>query len=172
MNRPIPLTFSRGLVVACCLSTSFTIHAQDSMKESDHGSQEASMTQHASGEFDVKLDPRPPAEGEIATIARMALDKQFHGDLDATSQGQMLAFRTPLDGSAGYVAMEQVSGTLQGRRGTFVLQHSGIMNRGEPSLNLVVVPDSGTDELEGLSGSMEIILEEGKHFYEFDYELP
>ena len=129
------------------------------------------MTTRASGTFDVKMNPKTPAEGEVADIGRMVLDKQFSGDLEATSQGQMLAYRTPVEGSAGYVALEQVSGTLHGHRGTFVLQHSGIMNRGTASLTLLVVPDSGTDELDGLSGSMAIVVEEGKHLYEFDYTL-
>jgi hypothetical protein len=124
----------------------------------------------ATGPFDVKVLPQTPAEGEEAAIGRMLLDKRFHGDLDATSKGQMLAAGTAVKGSAGYVAMELVSGTLHGRRGTFVLQHSGTMNRGEPSLTVTVVPDSGTEELTGLSGRMNIIIAEG-HSYEFDYEL-
>lgn len=125
-----------------------------------------------SGPFDVKLLPQSPQEnvGDPA-IGRMALDKQFHGELNATSKGQMLAFRSEVKGSAGYVAMEKVVGTLQGRSGTFVLQHSGTMNRGEQSLTLTVVPDSGTDELTGLAGSMKILIDAGKHYYDFDYSL-
>lgn len=131
------------------------------------------MTKHASGPFDVKLTPMPPDAGaEASAIGRMTLDKQFHGDLAATSKGQMLAVRTPVDGSAGYVAMERVTGTLHGRTGTFALQHSGTMTRGAQQLTLTVVPDSGTGQLEGLSGSMRIIITEGKHSYEFDYALP
>ena len=102
----------------------------------------------------------------------MTIDKQFHGDLEATSKGQMLAFSTDVKGSAGYVAMEQVNGTLHGRTGTFVLQHSGTMTRGAPQLSLTVVPDSGTGELVGLAGKMNIIIADGKHSYEFDYTLP
>jgi hypothetical protein len=101
----------------------------------------------------------------------MILDKQFHGDLEATSKGQMLAAGTAVQGSAGYVAMERVTGTLNGRSGTFVLQHSGTMNRGAPHLTLTVVPDSGTGELEGLAGSMTIDRAEGKHSYGFEYTL-
>ena len=125
----------------------------------------------ASGTFDVKLLPQAPAEFESPAIARMLIDKRFHGDLEATSVGQMLSFRSSVDGSAGYVAMEKVTGTLMGRQGTFALQHSGTMNRGEPRLALTVVPDSGTGELTGLAGSMAIIIEAGKHSYEFDYQL-
>lgn len=132
------------------------------------------MTMHAKGPFDVKLAPQPPDEATGGdAIGRMALDKRFHGDLDATSKGQMLAHRSGVAGSAGYVAMEIVSGTLHGRTGTFVLQHSGTMNRGAQHLALAVVPDSGTGELEGLAGTMNIVIEEGgKHFYAFDYTLP
>jgi hypothetical protein len=102
----------------------------------------------------------------------MLLDKHFHGDLEADSKGQMLAHMTTVKGSAGYVAMEKVVGSLQGRKGSFVLQHSGIMNRGDATLVLQVVPDSGTEELEGLTGSMTITITDGKHFYGFDYGLP
>lgn len=130
------------------------------------------MTHHISGLFDVKMSPQAAAENEEASIGRMLLDKQFHGDLEANSKGQMLAHMTSVKGSAGYVAMEKVVGSLQGRKGSFVLQHSGTMNRGEATLVLNVVPDSGTDELEGLSGSMTITVTDGKHFYGFDYSLP
>jgi len=102
----------------------------------------------------------------------MTIDKQFHGDLEATSKGQMLAFSTDVNGSAGYVAMEQVSGKLQGRSGTFVLQHSATMTRGVPGLSVTVVPDSGTSDLAGVTGKMNIIIADGKHSYEFDYTLP
>jgi hypothetical protein len=130
------------------------------------------MTSRASGPFDVKVTPQPPDEnaGE-APIGRMILDKQFHGDLEAASKGQMLAAGTEVQGSAGYVAMERVTGTLHGRSGTFVLQHTGIMNRGTPSLTITVVPDSGTGELAGLAGSMTIDIAGGKHSYVFEYTL-
>lgn len=128
------------------------------------------MTSHARGDFDVTLVPQPSDESSVA-IGRMLLDKQFHGDLDAVSRGQMLAVRTAAEHSGGYVAMEQVSGTLLGRKGAFALQHSGTMNRGEQELVITVVPDSGTGELEGLMGSMMIIIEGGKHSYDFEYSL-
>jgi hypothetical protein len=130
------------------------------------------MTKHISGLFDVKMSPQTATENEEASIGRMLLDKQFHGDLEAISKGQMLAHRTSVTASAGYVAMEKVVGSLQGRKGSFVLQHSGTMNRGDATLVLTVVPDSGAEELEGLSGSMTITITDGKHYYGFDYNLP
>jgi hypothetical protein len=130
-------------------------------------------TSTASGPFDVKLTPQAPEPGtEASAVGRMRLDKQFHGELEATSQGQMLAVRTAVEGSAGYVALEQVSGTLAGRKGTFALQHSGLMARGAPQLTITVVPDSGTGELTGLSGRMEIQIDQGQHRYRFEYTLP
>lgn len=130
---------------------------------------EANMTTRATGTFEVKMSPQDAPESP--GVGRMLLDKQFHGDLEATSKGQMLAAMTPVQGSAGYVAIEQVTGKLKGRAGTFVLQHHGIMNRGEPSLSVTVVPDSGTGELAGLSGRMDILIEGGKHSYVFEYTL-
>lgn len=125
------------------------------------------------GTFDVNLTPQAPDEGhEASGIGRLLLDKTFQGELEATSQGQMLAFRSPVEGSAGYVAMETVTGSLGGRRGSFVLQHSGTMSAGSQHLDLHVVPDSGSEELQGLAGSMSIIIEEGQHFYEMEYTLP
>ncbi|RUL61394.1 DUF3224 domain-containing protein [Dyella dinghuensis] len=127
----------------------------------------------ATGPFDVKLAPQPPTQGiEAANLGRQTIDKQFHGDLEATSLGEMIAAMSSVQGSAGYVAMERVTGVLHGKRGTFVLQHTGIMNRGVPSLVITVVPDSGTDALTGLTGTMEIQIEQGKHAYVFDYNLP
>ncbi len=125
------------------------------------------MTSRAAGEFDVKLQPRE----DESPIGRMMLDKVFHGELQARSLGQMLAFRTAVQGSAGYVAMEQVTGILNGRNGSFVLQHSGTMARGTAGLTVMVVPDSGTGELTGIKGSMTISIAEGKHSYVFEYDL-
>jgi hypothetical protein len=129
------------------------------------------MTSHASGTFEVKLSPQVDGEEGGAALGRMLIDKRFSGDLEATSRGQMLAVRTAVEGSAGYVALEQVEGTLQGRAGGFVLQHSGTMKRGAQQLSLTVVPDSGTGELEGLAGQMRIVIADGRHSYEFDYTL-
>jgi len=132
------------------------------------------MTQYAKGPFEVKLAPQKAdnAQAEGSGHGRMSLDKQFHGELEATSQGEMLSFMTSTKGSAGYVAIEKVTGTLGGRRGSFVLQHSGTMNRGAPQLSVTVVPDSGTGELTALSGSMKIVIApDGAHSYEMAYTL-
>jgi hypothetical protein len=131
-----------------------------------------SVSATAKGTFDVKAAPQPTAESDDSGIARLALDKQFHGDLEAVSKGQMLAASTATKGSAGYVAIEKVTGTLAGRKGSFALQHIGTMNRGVPSLNVSVIPDSGTDQLTGLSGKMSIEIKDGKHSYSFAYSLP
>ena len=124
----------------------------------------------ASGTFEVKMTPQDD-KSEDASLGRMLLDKQFHGDLEATGKGQMLTAMTPVQGSAGYVAIEKVSGTLKGRTGTFVLQHTGTMTRGEQQLSITVVPDSGTGQLAGITGRMDIKIEGGKHSYEFEYIL-
>lgn len=132
----------------------------------------ATSTGHAHGTFDVTLTPQSPEAGADASVpGRLTIDKQFHGDLEGRSQGQMLAVRSAVAGSAGYVAMERVAGVLRGRRGGFALQHSGTMTRGTPALSVTVVPDSGTEELTGLSGTMAIVVSEGKHSYVFDYSL-
>jgi hypothetical protein len=125
------------------------------------------------GEFQVKLEPMDfYAKGaEGINFGRMSIDKTFSGALEAASKGEMLSAMTPTKGSAGYVAIEQVIGSLSGKTGSFVLQHFGTMNRGKDSLVLEVVPDSGSGELTGLSGKMLIKMENGKHLYEFEYEL-
>lgn len=131
------------------------------------------MTGRASGTFDVKLSQQPPNEKpEDASLGRMTMDKRFHGDLDGSSKGEMLTAGTAVKDSAGYVAIERVSGTLHGRHGTFVLQHSGTMTRGAPQLTVTVVPDSGTGKLVGLAGRMTIKIADGKHMYDFEYVLP
>jgi Protein of unknown function (DUF3224) len=131
------------------------------------------VMKHVTGAFDVKVIPQPAEDAGGAGIGRMLLDKQFHGDLEATSKGQMLASGTGAAGSSGaYVALEVVTGTLGGRKGTFVLQHSATMDRGVPALSVTVVPGSGTGELVGLTGKMEIVIADGKHSYVFDYTLP
>ncbi len=129
--------------------------------------------EHATGTFEPTITPQPGTalDGDAA-IGRLVLSKTFQGDLEGKGSGQMLAARTAVEGSAGYVALERVTGTLQGRSGSFVLQHHGVMQRGTPTLSVTVVPDSGTDGLAGLSGSMEIIVMDGHHSYEFTYTLP
>jgi hypothetical protein len=135
------------------------------------------VSAHASGPFDVTITPQS-ADDKVGdpTVGRMSIDKQFHGDLEATSKGQMLAAMTEFKGSAGYVAMERVTGTLRTpggvRSGSFALQHSGTLNRGAAQLSVSVVPDSGTGQLAGLAGKMTIIVADGKHSYDFEYTLP
>jgi hypothetical protein len=127
------------------------------------------MATRAVGTFEVKMAPQKPDDD--STVGRMLLDKQYHDELEATSKGQMLAFMSSVKGSAGYVAIERVVGTLHGRSGSFVLQHSGTMTRGAPGLNITVVPDSGTDDLKGLAGRMTINVDAGEHSYEFEYTI-
>lgn len=127
----------------------------------------------ARGTFEVKLTPQDPGDESAApSFGRLAIAKEFRGDLEGTSRGQMLSAITPVQGSAGYVALERVSGTLEGRAGAFVLQHSGTMTRGAPQLTISVVPDSGTDGLVGLAGQMSIAIADGTHSYELEYTLP
>ncbi len=130
------------------------------------------MTYQAAGSFEVKLVPQGQGEkfDEVA-LGRMTIDKNFHGDLDAASKGEMLTAMTGVKGSAGYVAIEQVIGTLHGKSGSFVLQHTGTANRGAQALSITVVPDSGAGELKNISGTMKIIIADGKHSYEFEYSL-
>jgi Protein of unknown function (DUF3224) len=165
--------FSFRFVLGACVAFSTFAQTQTKPTTSESVQKLAPMTQYASGPFDVKLIPQKPDSdvAQSANFGRMSIDKLFHGDLEATSKGEMIAAQTEVKGSAGYVAMERVTGTLKGRKGSFVLQHSATMNRGVPTLSITVVPDSGTDELIGLAGKMNIIIADGKHSYEFNYTL-
>jgi Cu/Ag efflux protein CusF len=150
-------------------SSSFSVVAQTATT-----AKESHMTAHATGPFEVKLTPQ---DDKIdPTLGRMTIEKQFHGDLEAGSKGQMLTAMTEVKGSAAYVAVERVTGTLRtpngSRTGSFALQHMGTMYRGTPELSVTVVSDSGTGELVGLTGKMNIIITEGKHSYDFEYTLP
>ncbi|HEY5086963.1 MAG TPA: DUF3224 domain-containing protein [Gemmatimonadaceae bacterium] len=127
---------------------------------------------HAVGSFDVQINPLTAYNTDDATLARMSIDKRFHGDLEATTKGEMLSAAGGVKGSAGYVAIERVTGTLAGRNGSFALQHSGTMTRGVPQLTVTVIPDTGTGGLVGIAGSMIINIACGKHSYQFDYSLP
>lgn len=131
------------------------------------------MMQQATGTFEVKLVPQKPDNplAEAAGLGRMGIDKQFLGALEATSQGEMLSILDREKGSGGYVAMERVTGTLNDRKGSFILQHDAMMNRGEAEMNIIVVPDTGTGELAGISGSMTVKIEGGQHYYYLDYTL-
>lgn len=133
----------------------------------------AATTAHAAGTFEVQLTPqKPDAYADGASLGRMTIDKQYGGDLIGTGKGQMLTALTTVKGSAAYVAVERVDGALHGRRGSLVLVHRGVMAAGEQQLSLTVVPDSGTEELTGISGTMRIEIAGGRHSYEFDYSLP
>lgn len=125
---------------------------------------------HAHGTFAVEIKPlpSPPADG----LSRYSLKKQIHGDLEGTSQGEMLGGGDPHKGAAGYVAIEMVDGTLNGKAGSFALQHSATMDASGPKMTITVVPGSGSGELAGIAGSFTIKIEKGQHFYEFDYTLP
>ena len=134
---------------------------------------EKTVAEHAAGPFDVKMEAQgEPDKADGSTLGRYSLDKQYHGDLEGTAKGTMLTAGTDVKGSAGYVAMERVTGTLKGRSGSFVLQHTATMTRGEPQLSITVVPDSGSGQLAGITGKMNIIIAAGKHSYEFEYSLP
>jgi len=128
------------------------------------------MSSPAAGTFEVTMSPEPPYDtNDGASIARVSIKKQFKGDLEASSSVEMIGARSEVKGSAGYVAIERVNGSLHGKNGTFVLQHSGTMTRGKGELSVTVVPDSGTGELKGIAGRMTIEIVEGKHLYSFDY---
>jgi hypothetical protein len=130
------------------------------------------MASRANGSFEVTLNAQPPVDNVgDPSVGRLSIDKRFHGDLAATSKGEMLAAGTDVKGSAGYVAIERVTGELHGRTGSFALLHRGVITRGEPELSVIVVPDSGTSQLIGLAGTMAINIVEGKHFYDFEYTL-
>ncbi len=164
-HRCIAMTVIGG--AALCLAIGFG-HAAQAQSEG----KETAMTEEASGSFEVQLSPQAlhhdPGE---AKLGRMSIDKKFSGDLEGTSQGEMLSAMTGVQGSAGYVAIELVTGTLHGKSGSFVLQHSSTMERGAPEQNVTVVPDSGTGELEGLAGRMTIDVGGGAHTYTFEYML-
>jgi hypothetical protein len=133
----------------------------------------AGMTTRASGSFDVKLKPMGGEEKivEGASLGRMQIEKHFGGDLHGSSKGEMLSAMSTVKGSAGYVAIERVVGSLQGRAGSFVLQHNGVATRGAQQLSIIIVPDSGTGQLSGISGTMNIRIVEGKHYYDLDYAI-
>lgn len=131
------------------------------------------MSTHVSGSFSITMTPvaTPQRSGRTA-LGRMLLDKVYKGDLAATASGEMLSAVTDTKGAAGYVAVESITGVLQGRQGSFVVQHAGTMADGKQELSIVIVPHSGTGQLEGISGTMGIRIEAGQHFYDLDYSLP
>lgn len=181
MSRILRSRLALGAAICVSIAAATFTFAQI-QKETDEGKTENRMhdqdskppTRRATGTFEVKMTPQPADDYTAAGsgLARLTGDKQFHGDLEATSKGQMLSGGDYSTGSAGYVAMERVTGTLSGRTGTFILQHSATLNHNVPSLSITVVPGSGSGQLGGISGSMNIRIEGGKHFYDFDYSLP
>ena len=165
--RMLAQVVSTGLAI--CLFSGFRAQAQSPSIQQSADAKEKVLN-HASGTFEVKLVPQGD-DAAASGLGRMTIDKQFHGDLEGTSKGQMLSAMGSIKGSAGYVAIERVTGKLKGRSGSFVLQHSGTMTRGEPRLVVSVVPDSGTGELVGLAGTLTIKIAEGRHSYEFEYTM-
>lgn len=155
-----------------CFSAHANSQNKTSVEKTPKG--ERSVTKIAKGTFDVKATPLPTEENVgDATIGRLALDKTWSGDLAGTSKGQMLGSQSETDkGTGGYVAMERFTGTLRGKKGSFSLQHHGTMGGGKFEISVYVVPGTGTGELAGISGTLKIIIEGGKHFYEFEYSLP
>jgi hypothetical protein len=134
----------------------------------------AGEQRRATGTFEVKIVPQPAdAHSDAGALGRMTIDKTYHGDIEGTAIGQMLTGMSPTEKTSGvYVAVERVTATLAGRKGTFILHHTGVMDRGAQSLKITVVPDSGTEQLTGLTGTMAIDIRDGKHFYTFEYALP
>jgi hypothetical protein len=128
------------------------------------------MANHATGTFEVKITPQDDKTSDVS-LGRMTIEKQWQGEMQGTSTGQMLTGGDFKTGSAGYVAMEKFTGSVKGRKGTFILQHSAIMTKGKGDLTITIVSDSGTEELKGISGKLAIKIENGKHFYDLDYNL-
>jgi Protein of unknown function (DUF3224) len=167
LNQKHPVRFLLQVLLGVCLAFGTCAFSRAGSQLQTTSQEKSQMSQHASGPFDVKLTAQKPDSevAQAANLGRMTIDKQFHGDLEAVSKGEMLFEKT-----AGYVALERVTGSLKGRRGSFVLQHSATVKRGVPDLLIFVVPDSGTGELQGLTGKMNIIIApDGKHSYTFDY---
>jgi hypothetical protein len=167
-NATMKVYLAAGLAAALVAFSSG--HGQAQSTSIGATRKETTVKARATGTFDVKVTPLPADEhASTGEFARLSLDKQYRGAVEGTSRGQMLAADTAVKGSGAYVALERVSGTLNGRTGSFILQHNGTMAGGAYDLKVTVVPDSGTDELVGLSGTLKIIIEGGKHSYEFDY---
>jgi Protein of unknown function (DUF3224) len=160
-------------VAMACLALGTGAAALTSTRSSTSDQKGAVMAKRASGTFDVKITAQKDEGVGDPSIGRMGIDKQYHGDLEGTGLGQMLTgMAADVKDSGVYVAIERVRGTLHGRTGSFAVHHRGIMTRGAQELTISVVPDSGTEELEGITGTMTIEIKDGKHFYGFDYGLP
>jgi uncharacterized protein DUF3224 len=160
----------RSLIILVALACAGVSYALASQAQTTPNQQERVTMNHVTGTFEVKLVPQDD-KSDDKTMGRMTIEKTWQGELEGTSKGQMLTGGDPAKGSAGYVAMEKVAGTLKGKKGSFILQHDGTMDRGDSQLKITVVPDSGTGELEGLTGTMTIKIENKKHFYDFEYRI-
>jgi Protein of unknown function (DUF3224) len=171
-NSTGPVQQWRSRAVAVALWLAVAIVCMELPYSLFAGQKGSVMSMHASGTFDVKVTPATDDKSMDPALGRLSLDKQYHGDLEGTGKGQMLTGSTDIKDSAAYVAIEKVTGTLKGRSGSFLMQHSGTLNRGAQQLAITVVPDSGTGQLAGLTGNFLIKIAEGKHSYEFDYTLP
>ncbi|MEZ6092772.1 MAG: DUF3224 domain-containing protein [Pirellulaceae bacterium] len=159
--------------IAICSAATMVVLANQPLSHAQTTTESKPQSEHTEmktiqGEFDVNI---VPVEGDDPTMGQMKLDKQYHGALDAKGVGTMLTGMTAVQGSAAYVAIERVDGTLEGKKGTFLIHHRGIMTRGEPTLEVLIVPDSGTEELSGITGSMTIDIRNDKHFYELNYRI-
>lgn len=162
-----------GSMAIVCLSLGLGGAAHPETPAVEARQKGAAVSRQARGTFEVKATPLPKDEKVVGlSVGRLSLDKRFGGDLEGTSKGEMMTAETSVQGSAGYVAIEHVTGTLQGRSGSFILLHQGTMRKGgEFNLTITVVPDSGTGQLTGLAGKMAIVIADGKHSYDFDYTL-
>jgi Protein of unknown function (DUF3224) len=169
------MKFSALLMAAAafaCMSIPTKAQTQSAPPPATSPQKEAPVTNHASGPFDVNVVKQEDPGGDTS-IGRFTLDKRYHGDLDGTGKGQMLTASTEVKGSGAYVAIERVTATLKGREGTFALEHMGTMAQNVPQLTINIVPDSGTGQLKGLTGKMNItIAEDGKHSYDLEYTIP
>ena len=174
MRKLLFPTLNDSLAICITLVLCLPAVRQSNSETTSSNQKGAAMSGRATGTFDVNLVPQDPTDkADGSTLARMTIDKQFHGGLEATAKGQMLTATTDVKGSAAYVAIERISGTLNGLAGTFVLQHSGTLNRGAQQQSVTVVPDSGTGQLAGITGKMTgTIAADGTHSYELEYTLP
>ena len=162
----LPRPWTLTLLLILCTESAFGQKEQVRLAQKD-----ATAIMHATGTFDVKVAPVAEDKADGSTLGRYSLDKQYHGDLEATAKGEMLTAGSDVKGSGAYVAVERVTGTLKGRKGAFVLVHKGTMGHGSMHLEVSVVPDSGTDQLTGIAGTLNIIIADAKHSYELEYTL-
>ena len=173
MTNLQPATSRKVIAFAIVLTSISLCPITPALAQTSALQKETPMTQHANGTFDVKITPQGTEDKEAAAgLGRMSIEKQIHGDLTGTSKGEMLTGMSEVKGSGAYVAIERITGTLNGRTGSFILQHAGTMAHGEQHLSITVVPDSGTGQLVGIAGTFNLTITDGKHFYDLAYTLP